>query len=611
MRYPDEVIDEVRSRNDIVSVIGQYVTLKRAGSGYQGLCPFHSEKTPSFHVTPSRQMYKCFGCQKGGNVFTFIMEYENVSFPEALRILADRVGYQLPKIAESETSAELRTKRERMLSLYKEAAEYYYKKLRSDAGKYGMEYFTGRKLTPETMRQFGLGYSDGRLYNELKGRYDDPFLRESGLFTFRENGGAGDKFFNRVMFPIFDNNGKVIAFGGRVMGDGKPKYLNSPESLIFNKSRNLYHLNQARRSRRGYLILCEGYMDVISLTQAGFDNAVATLGTALTEQQAQILARFTKDVVLTYDSDGAGQKAIDRAIPILYSAGIRARVVDMSPYKDPDEFIKNLGAEEYEKRIRDARSSYRFEMEYLQTQFGDITSTDNTDGANAFVDAAARWMIRYEDELERETYMKAFCKDYNVNYQAFVKRVNRLGAEELGRKAAEAVRAQQEAARAAEVLDGDGEVQTPPAGRAAKRDEILNTQDYLVTILAGVPKARKIIRKYLTIEDFTGSVYQKVVQLCYDNPENDPVDAAKLVSRFESAEEQRLAADMMSDEMAMKTEDISKAVEDAVMKMVKRRTENQLAKAKEENNLKEAARIMRESRKETESLRMRLRAEVY
>ena len=464
-----------------------------------------------------------------------------------------------------------------------------------------MEYLAGRQLTADTMRQFGLGYSDGKLYAELKDRYDDTFLRESGLFTFRENGGAGDKFFNRVMFPIFDNNGKVIAFGGRVMGDAKPKYLNSPESLIFNKSRNLYHLNLARRSRRGYLILCEGYMDVISLTQAGFDNAVATLGTALTEQQAMILARYTKDVVLTYD----------RAIPILYQAGIRAKVVDMSPYKDPDEFIKNLGSEEYEKRIREARSSYRFEMEYLQTQFGDIGSTDNTDGANAFLDAAARWMVRYEDELERETYMKAFCKDYNVSYQAFARKVNRIGAEEGKRKAAEAAREQQEAARAAEVLDGDGEVQETPAGRAAKRDDILNTQDYLVTILGNLPRARKVIRKYLTVDDFTGNVYQEVVRRCYECDENSPVDVAMIVSRFETTEEQRLAADMLSDEMALRTGDVSKAVEDAVMKMHKRRTENRIARAKEENDVKEASRLIRESRRETEQLRMRLRTEVY
>ncbi len=611
MYYPDSVIDEVRSRNDIVSVIGQYVSLKRAGSGYQGLCPFHSEKTPSFHVTPSRQTYKCFGCQKGGNVFTFVMEYENVTFPEAVRILASRAGYELPKQEETEYGAQLRTKKERMLALYKEAAEYYYRKLRSESGKYGLEYLTGRQLTRETMRNFGLGYSDGNLYAAVKDHYDDPFLRESGLFTFRENGGAGDKFFNRVMFPIYGSDGRVIAFGGRVMGDAKPKYLNSPESLIFNKSRNLYNLNLARKSRRGYMILCEGYMDVIALTQAGFDNAVATLGTALTELQAKLLSRYTKDIILTYDSDGAGQTAIDRAIPILYQAGIRARIVDMSPYKDPDEFIKNLGAEEYEKRIQAARSSYRFEMDYLHKQFGDITSTDNTDGMNSFVDAAARWMVNYEDELERETYMKAFSKDYNVSYDAFVRRVNRLGAEVSKQKAAEAARAQQEAARAAEVIDGDGEVRESTAGRNVKRDEILNTQDYLVTIIGNLPRARKVIRRYLTVEDFTGSVYQNVVRRCFELPEEAPADDATIISRFETAEEQQLVAGMLSMEMALKAGDVSKAVEDAVMKMYKRRLERQIEKAKEENDLKEASRLMRESRKETEALRRKLRAEVY
>ena len=498
-----------------------------------------------------------------------------------------------------------------MLALYKEAAEYYYRKLRSEAGKYGLEYLAGRQLTKETMRNFGLGYSDGNLYAAVKDRYDDTFLRESGLFTFRENGGAGDKFFNRVMFPIYGSDGRVIAFGGRVMGDAKPKYLNSPESLIFNKSRNLYNLNLARKSRRGYMILCEGYMDVISLVQAGFDNAVATLGTALTELQAKLLSRYTKDIVLTYDSDGAGQTAIDRAIPILYQAGIRARVVDMSPYKDPDEFIKNLGSEEYEKRIQVARSSYRFEMDYLRKQFGDITSTDNTDGMNSFVDAAARWMVNYEDELERETYMKAFSKDYNVSYDAFVRRVNRLGAEVSKQKAAEAARAQQEAARAAEVIDGDGEVRESTAGRNVKRDEILNTQDYLVTIIGNLPRARKVIRKYLTVDDFTGSVYQNVVRRCFELPENAPADDATMISRFETAEEQQLVATMLSAEMALKAGDVSKAVEDAVMKMFKRRIERQIEKAMAENDLKEASRLTRESRKETETLRRKLRAEVY
>ena len=250
-------------------------------------------------------------------------------------------------------------------------------------------------------------------------------------------------------------------------------------------------------------------------------------------------------------------------------------------------------------------------MEYLQKQFGDIGSTDNTDGANAFLDAAARWMVRYEDELERETYMKAFCKDYNVSYQAFVRKVNHIGADEAKRRAAEAARDQQEAARATEVLDGNGEVQETSAGRAPKRDDILNTQDYLVTMIGSRPRARKVIRKYLTAEDFTGSVYREVVRRCYEYAENDPVDIAAIVSRFETAEEQRLAADMLSDEMALKTGDVSKAVEDAVMKIHKRRTEDRIAKAREDNDVKEASRLVRESRKETESLRMRLRMETY
>ena len=603
MYYPDSVIDEVRSRNDIVSVIGSYIALKRSGSGYQGLCPFHNEKTPSFHVNPQLQIYKCFGCQKGGNVITFVMEYENVSFPEALRILADRSGYTLPQETESDRAKENRTKREKMMALYKEAAEYYYRKLRASEGKYGMEYLTGRQLSRDTMREFGLGYSDGRLYETVKGRYDDALLNESGLFTFRENTGAVDKFFNRVMFPIFDQNGRVIAFGGRVMGDAKPKYLNSPESPIFNKSRNLYHLNLARKSRRGYLILCEGYMDVIALTQAGFDNAVATLGTALTEQQATLIARYVKEVILTYDSDEAGQTAINRAIPILYAAGVGARIVDMSPYKDPDEFIKALGAEAYEERIRDARPSYRFEIEFMKSKHAG--EADRARAKTEFERDVAAWMLRFESRLERENYMKLFCEEYRVDYRAFAEEVNKAGAAAERR----ARPAETEPQRAPEVVNGDGEAVT--AVRAKKRDEILNTQDYLVTLMASNPKARRVTRKYLTPEDFTGTVYQDVVARCYAMDEDAVADVATLVSRYETPEKQRLVADMLADEMALSTGDIAKSVEDSVMKVWQRRREDLISKAKEEHDDLTAIRMWKENKKLAEDMRRRLRAETY
>ena len=310
MYYSDDIIEEVRTRNDIVDVISGYVKLQRKGSSYFGLCPFHNEKSPSFSVSPSKQMYYCFGCGAGGNVFTFLMEYENFTFPEAVKALADRAGMELPEVEYSEEAKQQRDLKTAVLEVNKMAAKYYYCLLRAPQGAKAMEYLKNRELSDETMRRFGLGYASqysDELYRYLKQQgVSDALMKESGLMSVNERQGMYDKFWNRVMFPIMDVNGKVIGFGGRVMGDAKPKYLNSPETIVFDKSRNLYGLHIARTARKKYLIVCEGYMDVISLHQAGFTNAVASLGTALTSQHASILKRYTDEVILTYDSDEAG-----------------------------------------------------------------------------------------------------------------------------------------------------------------------------------------------------------------------------------------------------------------------------------------------------------------
>ena len=313
--YSDELIEEVRSRNDIVDVIGSYVRLKKKGSTYFGLCPFHNEKTGSFSVSPNKQMYYCFGCGAGGNVFTFLMQYENFTFGEAMQSLADRVGIELPQ--QEMTSAQRREadRRTRLLEINKEAAKYFYTLLRSPRGQKAYQYFKKRELSDETMQKFGLGYSDqysDDLYRYLRKKgYDDDILKDSGLITIDEVRGGHDKFWNRAMFPIMDVHNRVIGFGGRVMGDGEPKYLNSPETRIFDKSRNLYGLNIARTTRKNQLLLCEGYMDVIALHQAGFDNAVASLGTALTSGHANLLKRYTnrRDAV-TYGIGHGGIEAI-------------------------------------------------------------------------------------------------------------------------------------------------------------------------------------------------------------------------------------------------------------------------------------------------------------
>ena len=397
MRYSDDIIEEVRMKNDIVDVISQYVKLTRKGSSYFGLCPFHNEKTPSFSVTPSKQMYYCFGCGAGGNVYNFIMEYENYSFGEALSHLADRAGVELPKIEYSREAREKAEQRAALLEINKLAAQYFYYQLRREGGKTAYGYLTGRGLSEETIRKFGLGYSDkysDDLYKYLKGKgYSDELLRESGLFNVDERRGMYDKFWNRVIFPIMDVNNRVIGFGGRVMGDGKPKYLNSPETKIFDKSRNLYGLNVARTTRKNYLILCEGYMDVIAMHQAGFTNAVASLGTALTSGHASLVKRYTKEVLLLYDSDGAGIRAALRAIPILREAGVTSRVVSLKPWKDPDEFIKNEGAEAFEERLNQAMDSFMFRVHIAEQEF----AMDAPQGQNQFFERCAEMLLELSD----------------------------------------------------------------------------------------------------------------------------------------------------------------------------------------------------------------------
>ena len=429
MRYSDDIIEEVRMKNDIVDVISQYVKLTRRGSTYFGLCPFHNEKTPSFSVTPSKQMYYCFGCGAGGNVYNFVMEYENYSFGEALSHLADRAGVELPKIEYSREAREKAEQRATLLEINKLAAQYFYYQLRRESGKTAYGYLLGRGLSEETIRKFGLGYSDkysDDLYKYLKGKgYSDELLRESGLFNVDERRGMYDKFWNRVIFPIMDVNNHVIGFGGRVMGEGKPKYLNSPETKIFDKSRNLYGLNVARTTRKNYLILCEGYMDVIAMHQAGFTNAVASLGTALTSGHASLVKRYTREVLLLYDSDGAGIRAALRAIPILREAGVTSRVVSLKPWKDPDEFIKNEGAEAFEERLNQATDSFMFRVHVAEQDF----AMDAPQGQNQFFERCAQMLLELSDELERNLYIEAIVKEYGrygVGTEDIRKRVNTL-----------------------------------------------------------------------------------------------------------------------------------------------------------------------------------------
>ena len=409
MYYGEDIVEEVRQKTDIVDLVGQYVHLKKKGSSYFGLCPFHGEKTASFSVSPGKQIFYCFGCGKAGDSIRFLMEYENLSFVEALEELAERANITLPKEEKRDKGEE--DLRYKILEINKQAALFYVKQLRSEKGKQGLAYCAKRKLSGESITHFGLGYAGKErdsLYQYCKSLgFKDQVLQESGLFSFKENG-VYDKFFNRLIFPIMDLHNRVIGFGGRMMGDGEPKYLNSPETKLFEKSRNLFALNFSRKSRANYFILCEGYMDVISLHQWGFPEAVAALGTAFTEQQADLMKRFNSLIYLCFDSDGAGKKACKRAISILREKKLEGKVIRLSPYKDPDEFLKAEGKEAFEKRIEEAKNAFLWEVEEKKTEF----DLHDPAGMQKYMESIAELLrTSFSDPVERENYLKAVARE--------------------------------------------------------------------------------------------------------------------------------------------------------------------------------------------------------
>ena len=521
MFYPEDIVEEVRTKNDIVDIVSGYVKLQKKGSNYFGLCPFHNEKSPSFSVSPSKQMYYCFGCGAGGNAITFLMEYENYSFPEALQVLADRAGVELPKeemTKEARAQADLRAT---LLEINKLAANYFYYQLKQPQGKLGYDYLTGRKLSDATILHFGLGFANKTsddLYRYLKSKgYKDEILKETGLVSIEERG-THDKFWNRVMFPIMDVNNRVIGFGGRVMGDGAPKYLNSPETRLFDKSRNLYGLNYARSSRKKYMLICEGYMDVIAMHQAGFTNAVASLGTAFTSQHAMLIKRYTDQVILTYDSDGAGVKAALRAIPILKEVGISCKVLNMKPYKDPDEFIKNMGAEAFQERIDQAQNSFLFEIEVLKRDY----NLEDPEQKTNFYNAVARKLLEFPEALERDNYTQAVAREQLIPYQELKQLVSRLSSR---------------------IVPGAEQTQTreefsPRERKKEKEDGARQSQRLLLTWLIEDPKLFDKIEGIITPDDFREDLYHQVAQMVFDGHARGDVNPAGILNHFINDEEQ-------------------------------------------------------------------------
>ena len=436
MPFDRVFLDELSARNDIVDVVSQYVQLKKSGANYFGLCPFHNEKTASFSVSPDKQIFHCFGCGAGGGVITFVMKAEGLEFPDAVRFLAARAGMQVPEQGEADRKAARH--RERLYALCKDAARFFYDTLWKPENRAAQQYFIGRGLTRRTMNRFGLGYAPDSFHALMdamiaKG-YTRDELMDAGLVSRSEKGRIYDRFRNRVMFPIIDVRGNVIAFGGRVLDDSKPKYLNSPETPIFHKSRNLFALNLSKTTKSGYFILAEGYMDVIALHQAGFDCAVASLGTSLTEEQARIIARHVSQIVISYDADGAGQAAAQRAIDILKKCDLQVKVLRIPGAKDPDEFIKAKGADAFRNLIERSEDHNAYRLEQIAAKY----DLEDDEARVMFLREAARMLSGIDSTIEREVYAGRAAKMAGVTAEAMNNEVRReLGIRRKRQRAAE------------------------------------------------------------------------------------------------------------------------------------------------------------------------------
>ncbi len=550
--YSEEDIDEVRSRNDIVDVVSSYIQLKRKGSNYFGLCPFHSEKSPSFCVNQAKQMYYCFGCHKGGNVFTFLMDYNQSSFPEAVEELADKCGYNLPKQELTVEQKKRQTKKTRLSYLYKDAANYYYSKLHSNVGEVGMHYFRDvRCLDKETMRDFALGFADGKwdsAYRFLRDKgYDDELLKDSGLVVFDEKKGPRDYFINRVMFPIVNERGEPVGLGGRVLDNSKPKYLNSRENELFLKRKTIYGYNIARRTRRDMYILCEGYMDVIALHGAGFDNAIAALGTAFTKDHALKLKNSGKKIYICFDSDTAGVDAALRAIGMLRLLDVDCKVITMGQYKDPDEFIKAEGSEAFEDRIKNAENSFIFAIDKRREDF----DKDDPEENNRFFRNMAGRIALLKTDIERENYIVVLSERYGVKSDSLRELIRDVSKNEREMsivrdelyKGFSEDDLRDNSSNAKEDIRGPGK----RIDTKKKSDEGLReTEGILLTWLFEEPRLYPVISKYVSADDFQEGIYREIASdmfKAYDS--GGEFDPAQIMCNFEDNEAHNAIAKML------------------------------------------------------------------
>lgn len=597
MYYSDEIVEEVRSQNDIVDVISEYTGLKRAGSTYKCCCPFHNEKTPSFTVSREKQMYYCFGCHVGGNVYTFLMKHENMTFPEAIEYLAKRAGIELPEKELSDEDKKKQSWRAKLYEVNMDAAGYFHYLLtKTDRGKLGYEYYKNRGFTDETINNFGLGYSDiyrDDLYKYLKSKgHSDELMKAAGLVRFDERDGPGDQFWNRVIVPITDISGKVIGFGGRVLGDAKPKYLNTRETEIFNKGRNLFAMNIARHSKKKGIILCEGYMDVIAMHQAGYTNATASLGTALTEAQAGLIKRYTTDVYLAYDSDGAGVNATMRAIGILRKLDLSQKVIDLRPYKDPDEFIKNEGIDSFDERVRNALNGRLFEIDHIVAKY----DLNDPEEKTKFMKDAGRLLAGITDITERHNYIDTVSSKYFLDKEELGRIVTQVGLAGMAETSLDA-------ATDKEVIDNTDRRELRERQKK-KSTPAEDNEKYLLTMMVNEQRLFDKLSGVISEKDFTEEIISDVAKKIFEQYRSQgKVVPANILNSFEDAESQEKVSEIFTKEFEFDTTPsiMEKVLTDVIIKI----KTNNIDKALRENSNVSYIQLARQ-KEEVKKIRIKL-----
>lgn len=543
-RYSDEIIDEVRQTNDIIDIISQYVHLKRSGRNFFGICPFHNEKSPSFSVSPDKQIFHCFGCGVGGNVFTFLTKIEGINFVEAVQILAERSNIQLPTLENGEDSAKELLK-SKVYKVNEFTANYYHQNLYKPESKIAQEYIKKRKLNNETLKSFQIGFSGkfDELYKELKNQgFEETEILESGLVNRNDKGQYIDRYRNRLMFPIYNARGKVIAFGGRVLDDSKPKYINSPENIVYSKGRNLFGLNVAKKGDTKQILIVEGYMDVISLHQRGITNVVAPLGTALTQQQGWLLRKNSEKIILSFDSDEAGLTAKLRALDILQDMGCDIRILQMEGAKDPDEYIIKYGNSRFKNLVEKALSVIEFKVKVLKQNL----NLDSVNDKIKFLNEIAKLIAKIDNTMEREVYIEKIAKEYDISKEAIYAEVNKLTY--VGAKVEKVL-------DKAKPVIKHNKPEENKISQAIKRRE--NT--IISILLTGDINIFQIIRQNIQIENFKDTVNQKIVQKLYEEFEKGNSSINSIIDML-GEEEQNHITEIMADDYEI--DNVEKAIDD-------------------------------------------------